>query len=169
MLDKMAEFTNRVRTGKWTGHTGKRIKNVVNIGIGGSYLGPEMAYYALRSFTRRSMVFRFVANVDGASFAEATHDLDPARTLFIISSKTFTTLETMANAATARKWIVDALKSEDAVSKHFVAVSTNTEGVAKFGIDTANMFGFLGLGWRALLDGLGHRPLDHARRRGPPL
>jgi glucose-6-phosphate isomerase len=142
VLDKMADFTNRVRTGKWLGHTGKRIKNVVNIGIGGSYLGPEMAYYALRSFTRPSMVFRFVANVDGASFAEATHDLDPARTLFIISSKTFTTLETMANAATARKWIVDALKSEDAVSKHFVAVSTNTEGVAKFGIDTANMFGF---------------------------
>ncbi len=142
VLDKMAEFANRVRTGKWKGHTGKRIKNVINIGIGGSYLGPEMAFDALRGFTRREMNFRFVANVDGAAFAEATHDLDPERTLFIISSKTFTTLETMANAATARQWIVDALKSEDAVGKHFVAVSTNAEGVAKFGIDTANMFGF---------------------------
>ena len=142
VLDKMAEFSNRVRTGKWKGHTGKRIKNVINIGIGGSYLGPEMAFDALRGFTRREMNFRFVANVDGAAFAEATHDLDPERTLFIISSKTFTTLETMANAATARQWIVDALKTEDAVGKHFVAVSTNAEGVAKFGIDTANMFGF---------------------------
>ena len=142
VLDKMAEFTNRVRTGKWKGYTGKGIKNIVNIGIGGSYLGPEMALHALREYSRRSMNFRFVANVDGAAFAEATHDLDPERTLFIISSKTFTTLETMANAATARQWIVDALKSEEAVSKHFVAVSTNAAGVAKFGIDTANMFGF---------------------------
>ena len=142
VLNKMSAFSNSVRTGKWKGHTGKRIKNVINIGIGGSYLGPEMAFHALRSFARRGMTFRFVANVDGAAFAEATHDLDPARTLFIISSKTFTTLETMANAATARQWIVDGLKSEDAVSKHFVAVSTNSEGVAKFGIDTANMFGF---------------------------
>ena len=142
VLDKMSAFSNSVRTGKWKGYTGKRIKNVINIGIGGSYLGPEMAFHALRSFTRRGMTFRFVANVDGAAFAEATHDLDPARTLFIISSKTFTTLETMANAATARQWIVESLKSEDAVGKHFVAVSTNSEGVAKFGIDTANMFGF---------------------------
>jgi glucose-6-phosphate isomerase len=142
VLDKMAAFSNSVRTGKWKGYTGKRINAVINIGIGGSYLGPEMAYNALRSFTRRGITFRFVANVDGTAFAEATHDLDPARTLFIISSKTFTTLETMANAATARQWIVEGLKSEDAVSKHFVAVSTNSEGVAKFGIDTANMFGF---------------------------
>jgi glucose-6-phosphate isomerase len=142
VLDKMSAFSNSVRTGKWKGYTGKRIKNVINIGIGGSYLGPEMAFNALRSFTRRGMTFRFVANVDGAAFADATHDLDPASTLFIISSKTFTTLETMANAATARHWIVEGLKSEDAVSKHFVAVSTNSEGVAKFGIDTANMFGF---------------------------
>ena len=120
----------------------KPSKNVINVGIGGSYLGPEMAYDALRTFTDRSMKFRFVANVDGAAFAEATHDLDPAETLFILSSKTFTTLETMTNAATARRWIVDALKSDAAVAKHFVAVSTNAEGVAKFGIDTANMFGF---------------------------
>ncbi len=142
VLNKMSAFSNSVRTGKWKGHTGKSIKNVINIGIGGSYLGPEMAFDALRSYARRGMKFRFVANVDGAAFAEATYDLDPARTLFIISSKTFTTLETMANAATARQWIVDGLKSEDAVSKHFVAVSTNSEAVAKFGIDTANMFGF---------------------------
>jgi len=142
VLDKMAAFSDRVRSGEWKGHTGKRIKNVINIGIGGSYLGPEMAYSALRTFTDRSMTFRFVANIDGAAFAEATHDLDPAETLFILSSKTFTTLETMTNAATARKWIVAALKSDAAVAKHFVAVSTNAAEVAKFGIDTANMFGF---------------------------
>jgi glucose-6-phosphate isomerase len=142
VLDKMAAFSNRVRSGEWKGHTGKAIKNVINVGIGGSYLGPEMAYDALRTFTDRAMKFRFVANVDGAAFAEATHDLDPAETLFVLSSKTFTTLETMTNAATARRWIVDALKSDAAVAKHFVAVSTNAEGVAKFGIDTANMFGF---------------------------
>jgi len=142
VLDKMAAFANRVRSGEWKGHTGKRIKNVINVGIGGSYLGPEMAYDALRDFADRTMKFRFVANVDGAAFTDATHDLDPAETLFILSSKTFTTLETMTNAATARTWTVDALKSEDAVAKHFVAVSTNAEGVAKFGIDTANMFGF---------------------------
>src|ERR1700690_4224139 len=142
VLQSMAAFSDRVRSGEWKGHTGKRIKNVINVGIGGSYLGPEMAYAALRTFTDRSMRFRFVANVDGAAFAEATHDLDPAETLFILSSKTFTTLETMTNAATARRWIVDALKSDAAVAKHFVAVSTNAEGVAKFGIDTANMFGF---------------------------
>jgi glucose-6-phosphate isomerase len=142
VLDKMAAFSNRVRSGEWKGHTGKAIRNVINVGIGGSYLGPEMAYDALRTFTDRTMKFRFVANVDGAAFAEATHDLDPAETLFVLSSKTFTTLETMTNAATARHWIVDALKSDAAVAKHFVAVSTNAEGVAKFGIDTANMFGF---------------------------
>src|ERR1700678_1023512 len=142
VLDKMAEFSVRVRSGEWKGHTGKAIKNVINVGIGGSYLGPEMAYDALRTFTHRSMRFRFVANVDGAAFAEATHDLDPAETLFILSSKTFTTLETMTNSATARRWIVNALKSDAAVAKHFVAVSTNAAGVAKFGIDTENMFGF---------------------------
>jgi glucose-6-phosphate isomerase len=142
VLDKMAAFCNRVRSGEWKGHTGKALKNVINVGIGGSYLGPEMAYDALREFTDRTMKFRFVANIDGAAFAEATHDLDPSETLFILSSKTFTTLETMTNAATARRWIVNALKSDAAVAKHFVAVSTNAEGVAKFGIDTANMFGF---------------------------
>jgi glucose-6-phosphate isomerase len=142
VLDKMAAFSDRVRSGEWKGHTGKAIKNVINVGIGGSYLGPEMAYDALRNFTDRTMRFRFVANVDGAAFAEATHDLDPAETLFILSSKTFTTLETMTNAATARQWTVNALKSDAAVAKHFVAVSTNAEAVRKFGIDTANMFEF---------------------------
>jgi glucose-6-phosphate isomerase len=142
VLDKMAAFSDRVRSGEWKGHTGQRIRNVINVGIGGSYLGPEMAYAALRDFSDRSMTFRFVANIDGAAFAEATHDLDPAETLFILSSKTFTTLETMTNAATARKWIVDSLNSDAAVAKHFVAVSTNTAEVRKFGIDTANMFGF---------------------------
>ena len=142
VLDKMAAFSNRVRNGGWKGHTGKSIKNVINVGIGGSYLGPEMAYDALRTFTDRAMKFRFVANVDGAAFAEATHDLDPAETLFILSSKTFTTLETMTNAATARRWVVNALKSDAAVAKHFVAVSTNAQGVSKFGIDAADMFEF---------------------------
>ena len=142
VLDKMSAFSTRVRSGEWKGYTGRAIKNVINVGIGGSYLGPEMAYDALRTFTDRSMKFRFVANVDGAAFAEATHDLDPAETLFILSSKTFTTLETMTNAATARRWIVDALKDDAAVARHFVAVSTNAKGVAKFGIDTENMFGF---------------------------
>src|SRR6202451_1891982 len=142
VLDKMAAFSNRVRSGEWKGHTGKRIKNVINIGIGGSYLGPEMAYIALRDFSDPAMAFRFVANVDGAAFTDATHDLNADETLFIISSKTFTTLETMTNAATARKWVIDSLKSEAAIAKHFVAVSTNGEGVSKFGIDTANMFGF---------------------------
>ena len=142
VLDKMAAFSNRVRSGEWKGFTGKRIRNVINIGIGGSYLGPEMAYIALREFSDPAMTFRFVANVDGAAFTDATHDLNAHETLFILSSKTFTTLETMTNAATARKWIVESLKNDAAVAKHFVAVSTNTEGVAKFGIDTANMFGF---------------------------
>jgi len=142
VLDKMAVFSGRIRGGEWKGHTGRAIKNVINVGIGGSYLGPEMAYDALRTFTDRTMKFRFVANVDGAAFAEATHDLDPAETLFILSSKTFTTLETMTNAATARRWIVNALQSDAAVAKHFLAVSTNAERVSAFGIDTANMFGF---------------------------
>ena len=143
VLDKMAAFSNRVRSGEWKGHTGKRIKNVINIGIGGSYLGPEMAYSALRDFTDRSMTFRFVANVDGAAFTEATHDLDPAETLFILSSKTFTTLETMTNAATARKWIVGRAEERRGRGQAFRGrIHQCGRGVAKFGIDTANMFGF---------------------------
>jgi glucose-6-phosphate isomerase len=142
VLDAMADFATRLRSGAFAGHTGKRIRNVVNIGIGGSYLGPEMAYRALRPFSDRSMTFRFVANVDGADFHEATQDLDAAETLFIISSKTFTTLETMTNAATARAWLVGKLGKDAAVAKHFVAVSTNIDGVTKFGIDPANTFGF---------------------------
>jgi len=142
VLDKMAAFSNRVRSGAWKGHTGKRIRNVINIGIGGSDLGPVMAYEALKYYSRRDMTFRFVSNVDGTDFAEAVRDLNADETLFIISSKTFTTLETMTNAHTARDWAVAALGDEKAVAKHFVAVSTNTEGVEKFGIDTANMFEF---------------------------
>jgi glucose-6-phosphate isomerase len=142
VLDAMADFSARVRSGAFAGFTGKRIRNVVNIGIGGSYLGPEMAYRALRPYSDRSMTFRFVANVDGADFTEATHDLDAAETLFIVSSKTFTTLETMTNAATARAWLVGKLGSEAAVANHFAAVSTNIPGVTKFGIDAANTFGF---------------------------
>ncbi len=142
VLDKMAGFSERVRSGAWTGHTGTRITSVVNIGIGGSDLGPVMAYEALRHYSERSMTFRFVSNVDGTDFAEATRDLDPAETLFIISSKTFTTLETMTNAHTAREWSLRALGDDAAVAKHFVAVSTNAAAVAEFGIDTANMFEF---------------------------
>jgi glucose-6-phosphate isomerase len=142
VLDRMASFAEKVRSGVWTGHTGRRIVNIVNIGIGGSYLGPEMAYRALRPFSDRSLRFRFVANVDGADFIEATHDLDAAETLFVVSSKTFTTLETMTNAATARRWTVEQLHSDAAVASHFVAVSTNEDAVRKFGIDPANMFGF---------------------------
>jgi len=142
VLDAMADFATRLRSGGFTGHTGKRIRNVVNIGIGGSYLGPEMAYRALRPFSERSMTFRFVANVDGGDFSEATRDLDAEETLFIVSSKTFTTLETMTNAATARAWLVGKLGSDAAVAKHFAAVSTNLDGVTKFGIDAANTFGF---------------------------
>jgi glucose-6-phosphate isomerase len=139
----MAEFSERVRSGAWVGHTGRRVRNVVNIGIGGSDLGPHMAYDALVDFSQRDMTFRFVSNVDGTDFWEATHDLDPAETLFIVSSKTFTTLETLTNARTAREWLVHAFGGdESAVAKHFVAVSTNAEEVAKFGIDTANMFEF---------------------------
>ncbi|MBV8050845.1 MAG: glucose-6-phosphate isomerase [Acidobacteriaceae bacterium] len=143
VLDKMSDFSNRVRSGEWKGHTGKRIRNVINIGIGGSDLGPVMAYEALRHYSERAMNFRFVSNVDGTDFAEAVRDLDPAETLFIVSSKTFTTLETMTNAQTARSWSLAGLGSdESSVAKHFVAVSTNTAEVQKFGIDTANMFGF---------------------------
>jgi glucose-6-phosphate isomerase len=142
VLDRMAEFADRVRSGAWTGHTGKPIRNVVNIGIGGSDLGPVMAYEALRHYTRRDLTFRFVSNVDSTDFAEATRDLAADETLFIVSSKTFTTLETMTNATTAREWTLAALGDEAAIAKHFVAVSTNAEEVARFGIDTDNMFGF---------------------------
>jgi glucose-6-phosphate isomerase len=142
VLDRMAAFSERVRSGDWKGHTGKPIRNVVNIGIGGSDLGPVMAYEALKHYSKRDLTFRFVSNVDGTDFAEATRDLDPAETLFIVCSKTFTTLETMTNAKTAREWSLDALGDESATAKHFVAVSTNAEGVREFGIDTENMFGF---------------------------
>jgi glucose-6-phosphate isomerase len=143
VLNKMADFANRVRSGEWKGHTGKRIKNVINIGIGGSDLGPVMAYEALRHYAERSMTFRFVSNVDGIDLVEATRDLDPAETLFIVSSKTFITLETMTNAQSARDWSLKGLGGDaKAVAKHFVAVSTNGEKVSAFGIDTANMFGF---------------------------
>ena len=143
VLDKMADFSDRVRSGAWLGHTGKRIRNVINIGIGGSDLGPVMAYEALKHYSERAMTFRFVSNVDGTDFAEAVQDLDPSETLFIISSKTFTTLETMTNAHTARDWSLAGLGGdEQSVARHFVAVSTNAEEVAKFGIDTANMFEF---------------------------
>ena len=143
VLDRMTAFSNRVRSGEWKGHTGKRIRNVINIGIGGSDLGPVMAYEALKHYSERSMTFRFVSNVDGTDFAEAVQDLDPAETLFIVSSKTFTTLETMTNAQTARAWSVAGFGGDEkSVAKHFVAVSTNAAEVSKFGIDTANMFGF---------------------------
>jgi glucose-6-phosphate isomerase len=143
VLDKMSALSERLRSGEWKGHTGKRIRNVINVGIGGSDLGPVMAYEALRHYSRRDMIFRFVSNVDGTDFAEAVHDLDPAETLFVISSKTFTTLETMTNAHTARAWSLAGLNGDEtSVAKHFVAVSTNAKEVAKFGIDTANMFEF---------------------------
>ena len=143
VLDKMTEFSTRVRSGAWKGHTGKLIRNIINIGIGGSDLGPVMAYEALRHYTDRDLTFRFVSNVDGTDFAEAVHDLDAAETLFIVSSKTFTTLETMTNAHSARAWSVAGLRGDEkSVAKHFVAVSTNSAEVKSFGIDTANMFGF---------------------------
>ena len=143
VLDQMATFANRVRSGAWHGHNGTRIRNIVNIGIGGSDLGPVMAYEALRHYSERSLIFRFVSNVDGADFVEATRDLDPVETLFIVSSKTFTTQETMTNAQSARDWLLAGFAGDSkAVAKHFVAVSTNAENVAAFGIDTANMFGF---------------------------
>jgi glucose-6-phosphate isomerase len=143
VLHRMSLFAERVRSGEWAGHTGRPIRNIVNVGIGGSDLGPAMAYEALRHYSRREMTFRFISNVDGTDFAESTRDLDPAETLFVISSKTFTTLETMTNARTAREWLLAGLGGEEAaVAKHFVAVSTNAEEVGGFGIDTANMFGF---------------------------
>jgi glucose-6-phosphate isomerase len=185
VLDKMTDFSNRVRSGEWKGHTGKSIRNIINIGIGGSDLGPVMAYEALKNYSDRGRVLRYVSNVDGTDFAEAVHDLDPAQTLFIVSSKTFTTLETMTNAHTARAWLLAGLGGDEkAVAKHFVAVSTNAAEVAKFGIDTANMFEFwdwvggrysmasaiglstmLAIGpdhFRALLDGL-HQMDEHFR------
>jgi len=185
VLDKMSEFADRVRSGAWKGHTGRRIRNVINIGIGGSDLGPVMAYEALRHYSDRAMTFRFVSNVDGTDFVEATRDLDPAETLFVVSSKTFTTLETMTNAQSAREWSLGGLGGDvAAVAKHFVAVSTNAQKVAEFGIDTANMFGFwdwvggrysmdsaIGLStmvaigpdrFRAMLDGF-HRMDEHFR------
>ncbi len=142
VLDKMSDFSNRVRSGAWTGYTGKRIRNVINIGIGGSDLGPYMAYEALKHYSDRGLTFRFVSNVDGTDIAEAIHDLDPAETLFIVASKTFTTQETLTNARSARAWLLNTLKDEQAIARHFVAVSTNAQEVAKFGIDTENMFGF---------------------------
>jgi len=143
VLDKMADFSNRVRSGAWKGHSGKRIRNIINIGIGGSDLGPVMAYEALKYYSDRSMTFRFVSNVDGTDFVEAVQDLDPSETLFIVSSKTFTTLETMTNAQTAREWALKAFRGDEkSIAKHFVAVSTNATEVAKFGIDTHNMFEF---------------------------
>lgn len=188
VLDRMYVFADAVRSGEWLGHTGKRIRNVVNIGIGGSDLGPVMAYEALKAYSPRDLLFRFVSNVDGTDFAEATRDLDPAETLFIVASKTFTTMETMTNAQAARAWTLDALGDESAVARHFVAVSTNAEEVSKFGIDTANMFGFwdwvggrysmdaaIGLStiiaigpdnWRALLDGF-HAMDEHFRMASP--
>jgi glucose-6-phosphate isomerase len=188
VLDKMADFCGKVRTGAWKGHTGKRIRNVVNIGIGGSDLGPVMAYEALKHYSDRGMTFRFVSNIDGTDFVEATQDLDPAETLFIVSSKTFTTLETMTNAQSARDWALKGLGGDmKAVAKHFVAVSTNAAKVAEFGIDTANMFGFwdwvggrysmdaaiglstmLAIGpenFRAMLDGF--HQMDHHYRTAP--
>jgi glucose-6-phosphate isomerase len=185
VLDKMTDFCHRVRSGEWKGHTGKPIRNIINIGIGGSDLGPVMAYEALRHYSDRSRIFRFVSNVDGTDFAEAVHDLDPAETLFIVSSKTFTTLETMTNARTAREWLLAGLGGDEkSVARHFVAVSTNAAEVSKFGIDTANMFGFwdwvggrysmdsaiglstmLAIGpdnFRAMLDGL-HQMDEHFR------
>src|SRR6185437_1891411 len=142
VLDRMASFAERVSSGEWKGHTGKSIRNVVNVGIGGSDLGPVMAYEALRYYSRRDLTFRFVSNVDSTDFAEATRDLAAEETLFIISSKTFGTLETLTNATSARDWVISELGDESAVAKHFVAVSTNAEQVSDFGIDTANMFGF---------------------------
>src|SRR5262249_9045125 len=143
VLDKMSEFAQRVRSGAWKGHTGKRIRNVINIGIGGSDLGPVMAYEALRAYSARSMTFRFVSHAYGADLAEAGHGLDPGEALCIISSKTFTTLETMTNAGSAREWCLKGLGGDTkAIAKHFVAVSTNKAKVSEFGIDTANMFGF---------------------------
>ena len=170
VLDKMTDFCNRVRGGAWKGHTGKRIQNVINIGIGGSDLGPVMAYEALRHYSERAMTFRFVSNVDGTDFAETVRDLDPSETLFIVASKTFGTLETMINAHTARNWSLAGLNGDEkSVAKHFVAVSTNTKEVTKFGIDSSNMFGFWDWVGGALLHGFGDRPFDDACHRSGEL
>ena len=166
VLDKMADFSNGVRSGAWKGHTGKRIRNVINIGIGGSDLGPVMAYEALKHYSDRSMTFRFVSNVDGTDFVEATRDLDPAETLFIISSKTFTTLETMTNAQSARDWSLAGLGGDrKAVARHFVAVSTNAAKVSEVRHRHRQHVRVLGLGRRPLLHGLGDRSLDDAGHR----
>ena len=165
VLRKMADFSERVRSGQWTGHTGTTIRNVVNIGIGGSDLGPRWPTRRCSDYSRRDMTFRFVSNVDGTDFWECTHDLDPAETLFIVASKTFTTLETLTNAHSAREWLLAALGDESAVAKHFVAVSTNADEVAKFGIDTANMFEFWDwVGGRYSYDSR-HRPVADGRHR----
>jgi len=170
VLDKMAAFAKRVRSGQWKGHSGKRVRNVINIGIGGSDLGPVMAYEALKHYSDRALTFRFVSNIDGTDFAEAVADLDPSETLFILSSKTFTTLETMTNARTARAWSLTRFGGDEkSVAKHFVAVSTNAAEVAKFGIDTANMFGFWDwVGGRYSMDSA-IRPFDDAGRRAGSL
>ena len=169
-LDRMSAFAERIRSGEWTGHTGKPIRNVVNVGIGGSDLGPAMAYEALRHYSRREMTFRFVSNVDGTDFAESTRDLDPEETLFVISSKTFTTLETMTNARTAREWVLAGLGGDEAaVAKHFVAVSTNADGGRQVRHRRREHVRLLGVGGRPLLDGLGDRALDHAGDRPGPL
>ena len=165
VLDRMSDFSERVRSGVWRGHTGKPIANVVNIGIGGSDLGPVMAYEALRHYSQRELTFRFVSNVDSTDFAEATRDLAPEETLFIVSSKTFTTLETMTNAQTAREWLLAGLGDESAIAKHFVAVSTNADGVARVRDRHRQHVRLLGLGRRPLLDGLRDRALDDARDR----
>ena len=169
VLDRMAVFSEQVRSGQWRGYSGKRIRNVINIGIGGSDLGPVMAYEALKHYSKRDMTFRFVSNADGTDFEEATRDLDPEETLFIISSKTFTTLETMTNAHTARTWALKALHHEEAVARHFVAVSTNAEEVGEVRHRHREHVWVLGLGRRPLLDGLGHRSLDHDRHRSGEL
>ena len=168
VLDRMAAFSDQVRSGEWTGHTGKRIRNVVNVGIGGSDLGPVMAYEALRHYSDRDLTFRFVSNVDSTDFVEATRDLAADETLFIICSKTFTTLETMTNAQTAREWLLAALGDEAAIARHFVAVSTNADEVARVRDRHGEHVRLLGLGRRPLLDGLGDRPLDDARGRPRP-
>ena len=169
VLDRMSAFADRVRSGEWKGHTGKPIRNVVNIGIGGSDLGPVMAYEALRHYSRRDLTFRFVSNVDSTDFVEATRDLDAEETLFIVSSKTFTTLETMTNARTARDWALATLGDESAIAKHFVAVSTNAEAVSEVRHRHRQHVRVLGLGRRPLLDGLGDRAVDDARHRARPL
>ena len=170
VLDRMGAFADAVRGGRWLGHTGQRIRNIVNIGIGGSDLGPVMAYEALRFYSDRALTVRFVSNVDGTDLVEATHDLDPAETLFIVSSKTFTTLETLTNAHAARDWMRRPARRRHAVARHFVAVSTNAEGVAEFGIAPENMFGFWDwVGGRYSMDSaIGLSTHDRHRRRAVP-